>query len=89
MCFNASHTGLWREFINGKSNGTGTLDSPRCGVSGDERNGPGLRDWPPRMEIGEEMKRKVQERWREYGFVKSGAVRKVACPLNLPLFFPV
>ena len=27
------------------------------------------RDWPPRMEIGEEMKRKVQERWREYGFV--------------------
>ncbi len=37
--------------------------------SGDERNGPGLRDWPPRMEIGEEMKRKVQERWREYGFV--------------------
>ncbi len=38
-------------------------------MPGDERNGPGLRDWPPRMEIGGEMKRKVQERWREYGFV--------------------
>ncbi len=33
------------------------------------------------MEIGEEMMRKVQERWREYGFVKRGAASKVACPL--------
>ncbi len=24
---------------------------------------------PPRMEIGEEMKRKVQDRWREYGIL--------------------
>ena len=36
------------------------------------------------MEIGEEMKRKVQERWREYGFVYRGAVCKVACPLFFP-----
>ena len=35
----------------------------------DERHGRAVRDWPPLMEISEEMKRKVQERWREYGFV--------------------
>ena len=38
-------------------------------MPGDERNGRAVRDWPPVMEISEEMKRKVQERWREYGFV--------------------
>ncbi len=38
-------------------------------MPGDERNGRAVRDWPPLMEISEEMKRKVQERWREYGFV--------------------
>ena len=53
----------------GKSIRTGLFDSPRCRANGDVRNGRDLRDWPPRMEIGEEMKRKVQERWREYGFV--------------------
>ncbi len=30
---------------------------------------PALPIWPPRMEIGEELKRKVQDRWREDGFV--------------------
>ncbi|MCZ6835590.1 MAG: UbiD family decarboxylase [Planctomycetota bacterium] len=36
--------------------------------SADERQGQPVRDWPPLLEMSEEIKRRVEARWAEYGF---------------------
>ncbi|MCH8152145.1 MAG: UbiD family decarboxylase [Planctomycetes bacterium] len=37
-------------------------------VAGDERNGQPVRAYPPLIEMSDEIKRRVAQRWAEYGF---------------------
>lgn len=37
-------------------------------LQGDERDGQPVRDFPPRMEMGEATRERVDRRWQEYGF---------------------
>jgi len=61
-----ANTDPGRDMIRQVHGGVGFDATPK--QIGDERHGQPVRPWPPLLEMDGETRRKVDRRWREYGF---------------------